>query len=33
MKALETTRQLSTMYHPQIDRQMERINQKVEIFL
>jgi len=26
MKALETTRQLSTAYYPQIDRQTERIN-------
>ena len=33
MKALETTRQLSTAYHLQTDRQMERINQKVRIFL
>jgi len=33
MKALETTRQLSTAYHLQTDRQMERINHKVRIFL
>ena len=26
MKVLETTRQLSTAYYPQIDRQTERIN-------
>jgi len=28
-KALETTRQLSTVYHSQTDRQTERINQEV----
>jgi len=33
MKALEITRQLSTAYHLQTDRQMKRINQKVRIFL
>jgi len=33
MKALGTTRQLSMAYHPQIDGQMERINQEVGTFL
>ena len=33
MKALGTTRQLSTVYHLQTDGQMERINQKVRTFL
>ena len=33
MKALETTRQLSTAYYSQIDGQTERINQKVGTFL
>ena len=32
-KALEITRQLSTVYHLQTDRQIERINQEVETFL
>ena len=32
-KALGITRQLSMVYHPQTDRQMERINQEVETFL
>jgi len=32
-KALETTRQLSTAYHPQIDGQMEQINQEIGTFL
>jgi len=32
-KALETARQLSTVYHSQIDGQMERINQEVGMFL
>ena len=32
-KALGTTRQLSMAYHPQIDSQMERINQEVGTFL
>ena len=32
-KALETTRQLSMVYHPQTDGQMERINQEVRTFL
>ena len=32
-EALRTTRQLSIAYHPQIDGQMERINQEVEMFL
>ena len=33
MKALGTTRQLSIVYHPQTDGQMERINQEVGTFL
>ena len=33
MKALRTTRQLSIVYHSQTDGQIERINQKVGIFL
>jgi len=33
MKALGTTRQLSIVYHPQTDGQMERINQKLGMFL
>jgi len=32
-KALGTMRQLLMAYHPQTDRQMERINQEVETFL
>ena len=32
-KVLGTMKQLSTAYHPQIDRQMERTNQKVGAFL
>ena len=32
-KALGTKRQLSTAYHPQTDRQMERINQEIGMFL
>jgi len=32
-KALETKRQLLTAYHPQIDGQMERINQEIGTFL
>jgi len=32
-KALGTKRILSTAYHPQSDRQTERINQGIEIFL
>jgi len=32
-KALGITRQLSTVYHPQTDGQIERINQEVETFL
>jgi len=32
-KALETKRQLSTVYHPQTDGQTERINQEIGIFL
>jgi len=32
-KALEIKRQLSTAYHPQIDGQMERINQEIGMFL
>jgi len=33
MKALETIRQLSMAYHPQTDKQIERINQEVGTFL
>ena len=32
-KALGTKRQLSTVYHPQTDGQMERINQEIGTFL
>ena len=32
-KALGTTRQLLIIYHSQTDRQMERINQEIGIFL
>ena len=32
-KALETKRMLSTAYHPQSNRQTERINQEIGIFL
>ena len=32
-KALGTTRQLSMVYHPQTDEQIERINQEVGMFL
>jgi len=32
-KALETRRQLSTVYHPQTDGQTERINQEIGMFL
>ena len=32
-KALKTKRQLSMAYHPQIDGQMERINQGIGMFL
>ena len=32
-KALGTKRQISTAYHPQIDGQMERINQEIGAFL
>jgi len=32
-KVLETTRQLSTAYHPQTDGQTEQINQEIDIFL
>jgi len=32
-KALETKQTLSTVYHPQIDSQIERINQEVKTFL
>jgi len=32
-KALGTTRKLSTAHHPQIDGQIERINQEVGTFL
>ena len=32
-KVLGTKRQLSTVYHPQTDGQMERINQEIEMFL
>ena len=33
MKALGTTRQLSMTYHSQTNRQIERINQEIGIFL
>jgi len=33
MKALGATRQLSMVYHSQMDSQMERINQEVGMFL
>ena len=33
IKALGTTRQLSTAYHPQMNGKIERINQEVEMFL
>ena len=33
MKILEAKRKLSTMYHPQIDRQTKQINQEIGIFL
>ena len=33
MKALETERQLSTVYHSQINGQTERINQKIGTFI
>ena len=33
MKALRTKRMLSMAYHPQIDRQTDRINQEIGIFL
>ena len=33
IKALGTTRMLSTVYYPQTDEQTERINQEVGIFL
>jgi len=33
MKALETTKQLSMVYHPQTDGQTERINQEIGMFL
>ena len=32
-KALETKKKLSTVYHPQIDGQTERINQEIGTFL
>ena len=32
-KTLETKRQLLTAYHPQMDEQMERINQEIGTFL
>ena len=32
-KALGTTRQLSMVYHPQTDGQMEQINQEIGMFL
>ena len=33
LKALETKRTLFTVYHPQTNRQMERMNQEIEVFL
>ena len=33
MKALGTMKQLSTVYHPQTDGQIKRINQETETFL
>ena len=33
IKVLETTRQLSIAYHPQMDSQAERINQEIGTFL
>jgi len=33
IKALKTTRQLSTACHPQMDGQMEWINQEIGMFL
>ena len=33
MRVLGTTRQLSITYHPQMNSQTERINQKIEMFL
>jgi len=33
IKALGTTKQLSTAYHPQTDGQTERINQEIGMFL
>jgi len=33
MKALETKRMLSMIYHPQTDSQTERINQEIGTFL
>ena len=33
MEALETKRTLSTIYHSQIDSQIEQINQKIKAFL
>ena len=32
-KALETKKTLFMVYHPQMDGQMKRINQKIEVFL
>jgi len=33
IKALGTKKMLLTMYHPQLDRQTEKINQEIETFL
>ena len=33
IKALEIKRMLSIAYHPQIDKQIEQINQEIKIFL
>jgi len=33
IKVLETKRMLSMAYHPQLDEQTERINQKIGMFL